>query len=104
MEFYEVLEQMNPNQCNMAMTVLEGEYLGEKALFTDRKQVWVSEKSGFFQLHKQGIRELEDEETWRNLQGIVLIDGTKVFCELLGSEKKFVICGGMIDVLLEPVG
>lgn len=94
MEFYEVLEQMNPNQCNMAMTVLEGEYLGEKALFTNREQVWVSSKNGFFQLHKQDIREMEDEETWRNLQGIVLIDGTKAFCELLGSEKKFVICGG----------
>ena len=94
MEFYEVLEQINPNQYNMAMTVLEGEYLGEKALFADHKQVWTSERNGFFQLHKQDIREWEDEESWRNLQGIVLIDGTKVFCELLGSEKKFVICGG----------
>lgn len=93
MKFYEVLEQMNPSQCNMAMTVLEGKYLGEKALFTDHKQAWVSEKEGFFHLHVREIEELEDD-AWRNLQGIALIDGTKVFCELLGSEKKFVICGG----------
>lgn len=93
MEFYEVLEQMSPSQCNMAMTVLEGKYLGEKALFTNHKQAWVSEKEGFFHLHVREIEEIEDD-TWRSLQGIVLIDGTKVFCELLGNEKRFVICGG----------
>ena len=48
MDFYEMLGERDLNQRNMAMTVLEGEYLGEKALFADDKPVWTSEKRDFF--------------------------------------------------------
>lgn len=94
MDFYEMLGERDLNQRNMAMTVLEGEYLGEKALFADDKPVWTSEKKGFFQIHMQAFEKPEYKEAQISPQGIARIDGVKVFCELLGGEKKFVICGG----------
>lgn len=94
MDFYEAIDEINPNQRNLAMTVLEGEYLGEKALFTDDRLVWTSGKPGFFQLHIQEFEKIEHGETLEVSQGILVIDGTRVFCELLGTGKKFVICGG----------
>lgn len=94
MDFYEALDEMNPNHRNMAMTVLEGDYFGEKALFTDYKLVWSSGKPGFFRLHMQELEKMEHRGTTETFQGIIVIDGIRVFCELLGNEKKFVICGG----------
>lgn len=94
MDFYEAINEANPNQRNLAMTVLEGEYLGEKALFTDDKLVWTSGNPGFFQLHIQELEKIECTEASEISQGIIVIDGTRVFCELLGTGKKFVICGG----------
>lgn len=47
MDFYEMLGERDLNQRNMAMTVLEGEYLGEKALYVNDKPVWTSEKRIF---------------------------------------------------------
>ncbi len=91
MNFYEVLDGMNPNQYNLAMTVLEGEHFGEKVLISNRRIVWASGKPGFFRTH---VRELEELANGELTQGIVIIDGVRVFCELLGSGKKFVICGG----------
>ena len=62
MDFYEAINEANPNQRNLAMTVLEGEYLGEKALFTDDKLVWTSGNPGFFQLHIQELEKIECTE------------------------------------------
>lgn len=42
----------------------------------------------------QAFEKPEYKEAQVSTQGIVRIDGVKVYCELLGSEKKFVICGG----------
>lgn len=74
MDFYEAIDEINPNQRNLAMTVLEGEYLGEKALFTDDRLVWTSGKPGFFQLHIQEFEKIEHGETLEVSQGILVID------------------------------
>lgn len=89
--FYEALNELNPNRQNVAMTVLEGAHIGEKALFSDHKPAWLSAEGGFFQSYLQMLEEFADE---KRMQAIVTVDGVQVFCELLGNEKKFVICGG----------
>ena len=51
--FYHAIEELQPNQQNMALTVLSGEHFGEKALVSDHKIVWKSEENGFFTLHRE---------------------------------------------------
>ncbi|XCP86271.1 XdhC/CoxI family protein [Roseburia hominis] len=86
-DFYHIVEEMNPNRLNMALTVLEGEALGQKALASDGSLVWESVQGGFFSEHREEIAALTDN-------CLKEFEGTRVFCELLGSEKKLVICGG----------
>ena len=63
------------------------EAFGEKALVSNGKLVWASVAGGFLEQHDQQIEQLE-------VNGIVLVDGEKIFGEVIGGQKKIVICGG----------
>ncbi|MGN1141968.1 MAG: XdhC family protein [Oliverpabstia sp.] len=85
--FYNMIQDLNPNHHNVAMTVIEGEHFGDKAIFSNKKLVWESKESGFF---SQNIEILQTVD--RNC--VMETAGQKIYCELLGSQKKIVICGG----------
>lgn len=87
LDFYNVIEGVNPDQQNLAMTVLEGESMGQKALLSNGCLIWESEKDGFFSRHRKEIEKVSVER-------LIMIEGARVFCEILGREKKLVICGG----------
>ena len=87
MSLYKMIEQANPNQQNMVIKVLDGDAFGQAALVSDHKLTWESEEVGFFSKHLKEIEQIEEG-------GLTEIDGTRLFCEILGHEKKFVICGG----------
>lgn len=87
MEFYNRIENADPNRQNLALTVVEGQAAGEKALVIDRRLAWESSDEGYFTEHREEIEQILDH-------GLVSVGGQKVFCELLGGEKKLVICGG----------
>ena len=87
LELFRAIEEINPNYQNLVMTVIEGESFGEKALISNHEMIWKSQKDGFFASHKEEIEQLGCCTQFEN-------DGQKVFCELLGREKKMVICGG----------
>lgn len=71
------------------MTVLTGEYIGERALVSDGKLSWKSTENGFFAAHEQ---QTIDKSTRQN--GQVQIEGVRVFSEGMVYNKKMVICGG----------
>lgn len=87
MEFYNRIEKADPNRQNLALTVVEGPSSGEKALVIDHRLVWESSGCGYFTEHREEIEQIQD-------YGLVSVGGQNVFCELLGGEKKLVICGG----------
>lgn len=49
-EFYNIVNQMNPDNRNMALTVAEGEAVGEKALLSDHRIIWGGGKRPVFSL------------------------------------------------------
>lgn len=71
------------------MTVLTGEYIGERALVSDGKLSWKSTENGFFAAHEQ---QTIDKSNRQN--GQVQIEGVPVFSEGMAYNKKMVICGG----------
>lgn len=87
LEFYRTIRELGPGHQNLALTVLEGESRGDKALVSDGRLVWESTGGGFFSGCLEEIKEIRDS-------GVEIIGGRKVFCELLGREKKLVVCGG----------
>ena len=86
MSFYDVFETMNPNCRNVAITVIEGSHVGEKALLSDGKLLWESEENGFFSQKWDFIKAIDS--------GVRELDGQKLYFELIGSQKKLLICGG----------
>ena len=88
--FYQAIDEAHPNHRNVTMTVLEGEYMGERILFTNHVVAWKEAENGFFTAHAKETLEKEADGTI----GIVEIGGTRVFREKLGGEKLFVVCGG----------
>lgn len=97
-DFYSAVREANPNRQNIAMTVIEGEAFGEKALLSNHEIVWQSEGTGFFARNEEAVKAVQDG-------GVYPIGGQKVFCELLGQEKKMVICGaGHVSIPIIRIG
>lgn len=85
LEFYQAVQEADRTRRNMAATVIEGEYPGTKFLLSDQRVVWRSRQCG------TGLQEELEKITDG---GIYEVSGSKIFCELLGGEKKMVVCGG----------
>ena len=82
--FYETLSEINPNAQNIALTVLSKDKQGAKCLVSAGKIAW--ESDSFFSEHA-------DETLAVSGNGIAQIAGLRVFAEVLGQGKKFVVCG-----------
>lgn len=85
--FYQALDEVNPNGRNVAMTVLGEGALGEKALVSNGEVVWKSERMEEDACRCPEVGEVEGS-------GVYWLKGQQVFCEVLGREKKIVVCGG----------
>jgi xanthine dehydrogenase accessory factor len=84
---FKIISELDTNKINLIATVIDGEFKGEKIIFSDGQTVYLSHEEGFLSRHRHVLSGM-------NESGIVSIDGTRVFCELIGGEKKLVICGG----------
>ena len=86
MNFYDVISELNINLENRMFTVCDGAHAGEKMIVSAGNPVWMSDDAGFFSVHAAEAISAEDGR-------LTEIDGERVFSELLGNEKKMVICG-----------
>lgn len=86
MNFYDAISELNINLENRLFIVCEGEHAGEKMIVSSGEPIWLSVKDGFFSLHSAEAIGTEDG-------CLTKIAGERVFAELLGNEKKMVICG-----------
>ncbi len=86
MGFYEEIKKLSKYSSNYALTVLEGDFAGEKALISDSRLIWSSKENGFLEKNITDVLSKIDS-------GVVDISGTDVYVEELGHEKKLVVCG-----------
>lgn len=86
-DFYQIIDELPPYYDNMVVTVIDGENFGEKAIFSKGNLVYESIEESFMKRYQDKI--LSDIHN-----GLLLVEGQRLFCESLGSEKKLVICGG----------
>ena len=86
MNFYDVISELNINLENRLFTVCEGRHAGEKMIVSAGEPVWMSAEDGFFSMHASDVMAAKDGS-------LTETDGERVFAELLGNEKKMVICG-----------
>jgi len=86
MKFYDVISELNINLEKRLFTVCDGAHAGEKMILSGGEPVWMSDGDGFFSMHASDAVSAEDGK-------LTVIDGERVFAELLGNEKKMVICG-----------
>lgn len=84
---YEIINDCNTNDKNVIATVVEGEYFGEKALFSKNKILFETTPDGFLKKHQKSITEMTKTDTY-------WFDNNRVFIEILSDMKKLVICGG----------
>lgn len=69
-ELYEKISRINPNYRNQVFTVIEGDQIGKKALFSNGKLVWETEDRGFFPVTKKQFQGLISA-VWPIWRGIV---------------------------------
>ena len=86
MSFYDAISELNINLENRMFTVCDGYHAGEKMIVSAGEPVWMSNDGGFFSVHAADAVSAEDGS-------LTEIYGERVFAELLGNEKKIVICG-----------
>lgn len=86
MKFYEAVSELNINLENRMFTVCDGPHAGEKMITSAGEPVWMSCDDGLFKLHSA-------EAAAAEYGCLARIGDARVFSELLGNEKKLVICG-----------
>lgn len=86
MNFYDTISELNINLENRLFVVCEGGHAGEKMIVSGGRPIWMGDADGFFAVHAREAMSAEDGR-------LTEIDGERVFAELLGNEKKMVICG-----------
>ena len=87
--FYEAIDEADQDKTTMLITVVDGEWAGEKALFSGSELMWASDTGGFVRFmesHKGKLLSISES-------GLIEIDGHMVYAENLGSDTKLVICG-----------
>ena len=87
--FYEAIDEADQDKTALLITVIDGEYAGEKALFSGSELMWASDTGGFVRFmesHKGKLLSISES-------GLTEIDGHMVYAENLGSDTKLVICG-----------
>lgn len=98
MNFYEVISEADFNTDIWLLTVTDGEYAGEKAVLNGEEMTWMSRSDGFFASHCK-------EASSVSSSGLSQIGGATVYSELLGREKKLVVCGaGHVSMQIIAIG
>ena len=98
LSFYEVISEANINAETWLITVCDGEHIGEKALISGGEISWYSDVDGFVRGHAGEILDIRES-------GLSVIDGCTVYSELLGRDKKLVICGaGHVSMPIITIG
>ena len=85
-EFYEAIDNCNPNANNRTFTVIRGEGYGEKAVLSGDRFVWLSDGRGFLAACRKELSAFQET-------GVFELAGASVYAELIGTEKEVVICG-----------
>ena len=97
-EFYQKIYECNPNHETITHMVIEGDALGEKAVCSNGKLVWTSEENGF-------MKRCEPYITGIKGSGMSIVEGKQVYSEVIGHEKKLVICGaGHVSMAIIQMG
>lgn len=96
--FFEVISELYPYPDNRVVTVIEGEDLGAKSVFSNSEMIFES-KQGSFSPEMQKI--ILDQPTGK----VINSENKKMFSESLGSGKKLVICGaGHVSIPIVKIG
>lgn len=83
-EFFDALSSINPNAQNIVLTLLSESHAGAKCLLSGQRIAWANDS--FFTNHADQVLAV-------SVSGCIEIAGQRVFADVLGHEKKFVICG-----------
>ncbi|MCD8132657.1 MAG: XdhC family protein [Clostridiales bacterium] len=86
-KLYKLLDENISSRQNVVITLLDEDGDEEKALVSEGKMVWNSDKQGFLEAHKTELSQI-------STSGIRELAGEKIYCEVVGHEKNLVICGG----------
>lgn len=86
-EMFEAIQKIDLNAGGMVFTVLDGTQMGEKAFVTGGVIGWENRENGFFRKYQEELERVDET-------GVVTLGGHEVFCDVLGQEKRIVICGG----------
>ncbi|MBQ9272657.1 MAG: XdhC family protein [Mogibacterium sp.] len=98
MKFYEVISGTNINAETWLLTAADGDNAGEKAIVSGGNVIWKSDDQGFFEAHAEDAAAVRES-------GMSLMDGASVYSELLGKDKKLVVCGaGHVSMQIISIG
>jgi xanthine dehydrogenase accessory factor len=86
-EFYELIGNIPMYNENIIVKVIDGRYAGETAIFSGGNMIYSSLNNEFF-------HDMSYDMIRTGSCQVHHIDGQSIFCEVLGNEKKLVICGG----------
>ena len=98
-EYYQQIELLNTNCENYTLTVVDGENIGSKAIWVNKSITYTQGiNSEFWNNHSDKLSKISNS-------GIYDIGDCRIYAELLGNQKKIVICGaGHVSIPMIQIG
>lgn len=104
LELYKAIADCDPNKRNMVATVIDGEALGQKALFSDGLLICETKESGYFSGHAETVWNVASDKD-QCKKGLITLDGRRIYCDWLGQDIHLVICGaGHVSIPVIQIG
>ncbi|GAA0226824.1 XdhC family protein [Metaclostridioides mangenotii] len=97
-EYYRQVQEIDKNKVVINAVILDGEFEGEKALWSDEEYKYKSKDLNIWEKLESDIKNLKKAQSFD-------IDGCNVFCEVTNGQNHLIICGaGHISIPLIKVG
>ena len=81
--FYEAIDEADQDKTTLLITVIDGEYAGEKVLFSGSELVWASNTDGFAMAHKKELLAIS-ESGCSDLRGRPCLHGCYCYRQIAG--------------------
>ncbi len=96
--FYEELTNTDKNKSLFSLTIIEGQGMGSKTLWSNGEFICTQGDEKVFESFSEDLKGLDKTQTIR-------IQNSTLFCELVSGEKYMVVCGaGHISIPIIKIG
>ncbi|HIT90274.1 MAG TPA: XdhC family protein [Candidatus Merdenecus merdavium] len=97
-QYYEKVRDIDKNKIVISAVILDGENVGEKALWCDGSYVYQSQELNIWDEVSHKLKQMTKPQS-------IEVDGVRIFCEVINGQNHLIVCGaGHVSIPVIKIG